>query len=240
MVLIPELYERPIFKIGKHIFQFPWMVAFQNNSTAAINNLRRIGAGRTDARSETAAIELRLAECFKTRNFNVLLNYHPEKTPEYDPGEIDLICALEGHIFVLEVKSTFLRSSKKDAWFHKTRTLRKAGHQISRKVNAVEQALLNDEHFKLSLGFDNYDTKPIVHGWIIDTSIEFDHEFFSGYLKVSLEEIIIALRDDSHLLFDREAFVEGQEMQGDAKFTLYPDGFAAKNFLSVIEEQQIW
>jgi hypothetical protein len=114
-VIIPELYERPIFKFGKHIFQFPWMVAFQNNSTAALNNLRRIGAKRIDARSETAAIELRLAECFKKRNFNVLLNYHPQKSPEYDPGEVDLICALERHIFVLEVKSTFLRSTKKDA-----------------------------------------------------------------------------------------------------------------------------
>lgn len=234
LVIIPELYERPILKFGNHIFQFPWMVAFQNNSTAALNNLRRIGANRTQARSETAAIELRLAENFKTRSFNVLLNYHPPKTPDYDPGEIDIICASEGHIFVLEVKSTFLRSTKKDAWFHKTRTLRKAGQQISRKVTAVEQALLTDEQFKSLLGFDNCVVKPIVHGWIVDTSIEHDHELFSGYLKVSLEEIIIALRDDSHLLFDMEDFVEGQELQGDANFTLYPEGFTAKNFLKII------
>jgi len=240
LVLIPELYERPIFKFGKHVFQFPWMVAFQNNSTAALNNLRRIGANRTDARNETAAIELRLAECFKARGFTVILNYHPEKTPEYDPGEIDLICVLEGHAFVLEVKSTFLRRSKKDAWFHKTRTLRKAGQQISRKVNAVKQALLTDEHFKSSLGLDACDSKPLVTGWIVDTSIEHDHEFFCGYLKVSLEEIIIALRDDSHLLFDTGDCVDDQELQGDANFTLYPDGFTAKSFLNVIEQQKVW
>ena len=240
LVLIPELYERPIFKLGKHVFQFPWMVAFQNNSTAALNNLRRIGANRTDARSETAAIELRLAENFKARGFTVLLNYHPSKTPEYDPGEIDLICVLEEHVLVLEVKSTFLRSSKKDAWFHKSRTLRKAGQQISRKVDAVKQALLTDENLKSSLGVNSTDKTPVVIGWIVDTSIEHDHELFSGYLKVSLEEIIIALRDDSQLLFDRETIVEGQEMQGDANFTLYPDGFTAKKFLSVIEQQKVW
>jgi Holliday junction resolvase-like predicted endonuclease len=216
------------------------MVAFQNNSTAALNNLRRIGANRTEARSETAAIELRLAENFKTRNFRVLLNYHPPKTPDHDSGEIDLICALEGHIFVLEVKSTFLRSTKKDAWFHKTRTLRKAGQQISRKVNAVKQALLIDEHFKASLGLDTCDVKPLVSGWIVDTSVEHDHELFSGYLKISLEETIIALRDDSQLLFNISDFVEGQEMQGDPNFTLYPDGFTVKNFLNVIEQQKIW
>jgi hypothetical protein len=240
LVLIPELYERPIFKFGKHILQFPWMVAFQNNSTAALNNLRRIGANRTDARSETAAIELRLTEYFKARKFTVRLNYHPKKTPDYDPGEIDLICALEGHIFVLEVKSTFLRSTKKEAWFHKTRTLRKAGQQIARKVKAVKQALLTDENFKSSLSLDTCDVKPLVSGWIVDTSIEHDHEFFSGYLKVSLEEMIIALRDDSQLLFDIGNSVEGQEMQRDHGFTLYPDGFTAKNFLSVIEKQKIW
>ncbi|GAC19632.1 NERD domain-containing protein [Paraglaciecola arctica] len=240
LVLIPELYERPILKFGKHIFQFPWMVAFQNNSTAALNNLRRIGAGRNEARCETAAIELRLAENFKARGFTVLLNYHPEKTPEHDPGEIDLICALEGHIFVLEVKSTFLRSTKKDVWFHKTRTLRKAGQQIGSKVNAVKQALINDAHFKASLGLDTCDVTSLVSGWIVDTSIEHDHEHFSGYLKVSLEEIIIALRDDSQLLFDRDNFVEGQEIQGDPNFTLYPNDFTAQNFLSVIEQEKIW
>jgi len=160
-VLIPELYERPIFKFGKYIFQFPWMVAFQNNSTAALNNLRRIGANRTGTRSETAAIELRLAERFKARSFSVLLNYHPQKTHAHDPGEIDLICAREGHIFVLEVKSTFLRHTKKDAWLHKTRTLRKAGQQIGHKVNAVKQALLIDEHFKSSLGLMLVKLRPL-------------------------------------------------------------------------------
>lgn len=239
-VIMPELYERPIFTLGNHVFQFPWMVAFQNNSTATINNLRRIGAGRTEARAETAAIEARLADILKSRGFTVLLNYQPEKTSERDPGEIDIICALEDHIFVLEVKSTFLRSSKKDAWFHKTRTLRKAGKQISHKVRAVNQALLSDEIFKSTLRLDVNGSKSKVTGWIVDTSIEHDHQLFSGYLKISLEEIIIALRDDSHLLFNMVDIAEGKEIERDDEFTLYPNGFSANNFLSVIEQQRIW
>jgi Holliday junction resolvase-like predicted endonuclease len=240
MVIMPELYERPIFTLGNHLFEFPWMVAFQNNSTATINNLRRVGAGRTEARAETAAIEARLADILKSRGFTVLLNYQPEKTPERDPGEIDIICALEGHILVLEVKSTFLRSSKKDAWFHKTRTLRKAGKQISRKVRAVEQALLSDEDFKSTLGLDTDGAIPKVIGWIVDTSVELDHQLFSDYLKISLEEIIIALRDDSHLLFNMVDMTEGKEIKKHAEFTLYPNGFSINNFLGVIEHQRIW
>lgn len=68
----------------------------------------------------------------------------------------------------------------------------------------------------------------------------YNHVYFSGYLKVSLEEIIIALRDDSQLLFEVDKFSEGQKLQGDDNFTLYPEGFTAKNFLSVIQEQQAW
>jgi len=239
-VIMPELYERPIFTLGNHVFQFPWMVAFQNNSTAAINNLRRIGAGRTEARAATAAIEARLADILKSRGFTVLLNYQPEKTPEYDPGEIDIICALEDQILVLEVKSTFLRSSKKDAWFHKTRTLRKAGNQISRKVKAVNQAIISDKNLKSTLGLDTDGSTPKVIGWIVDTSVEHDHQLFSGYLKISLEAIIIALRDDSHLLFNMVDIAEGKEIERGAEFTLYPDGFSVYNFLGVIEQQQIW
>lgn len=99
---------------------------------------------------------------------------------------------------------------------------------------------MTEEDFKLSLGVDCSDITPVVTGWIVDTSIEHDHELFSGYLKVSLEEIIIALRDDSQLLFDKDTFVEGQEMQGDSAFTLYPEGFTTKNLLSVIEHQKVW
>jgi hypothetical protein len=36
----------------------------------------------------------------------------------------------------------------------------------------------------------------------IDTSIECDHQRFGGFLKVSLEELLIALRDNRHLLHD--------------------------------------
>jgi hypothetical protein len=43
---------------------------------------------------------------------------------------------------------------------------------------------------------------PPIHGWIGDTSIERDHERFSGFLKLSLEELLIALRSDRSLLQD--------------------------------------
>ena len=112
--LTPYLFERPVLKMGRYLFQLPWMLAMQNNASAAINNLRRIGARRTEAKDETQRIENRLATLFKERGFHVCLNYQPEKTIENDPGEIDIICARDGQLLVLEIKSTFLRRSVKD------------------------------------------------------------------------------------------------------------------------------
>ncbi len=246
--LPPELYERPILKIGRYLFQLPWMMAMQNNSSAAINNLRRIGARRLEAREETRRIEQRLAKCFEERGFQVCLNYHPARTLSDDPGEIDLVCARDGQILVLEVKSSFLRKSQKDAWLYKTNTLRKAGLQLRRKVAAVKTALLSDVDLALALGIGENMEIPTIQGWIVDTSIEHDHEFFSGFLKVSLEEVLIALRDDRHWLNDPGNLFIGQDIKIDdiedtniqTVTALYPNGFSGKDFIEVIEQQKVW
>lgn len=244
---IPELHERPILKVGRYLFQLPWVVAMQNNSTAAINNLRRIGARRGEAREETDRIEQRLGKLLEDRGFVVLLNYHPVKSEEENPGEIDVICARDGQVLVLEIKSTFIRKSFKEAWLHKTTTLRKAGLQLSRKLKAVQSALASED-LASSLGFNSVDEVQSIQGWIVDTSIEHDHERFSGFLKVSLEEVLIALRDDMHLLNDPLGMFSSQGInidkidikEANAHSTLYPNGFSGKNFIDVIERQSVW
>jgi hypothetical protein len=55
--LQPHLFERPVLKFGATLVQLPWVVGMQNNSTAAINNLRRLGARRGQARDEARRIE---------------------------------------------------------------------------------------------------------------------------------------------------------------------------------------
>lgn len=243
--LQPELLERPMLKMGRHLFQLPWMGALQNNATAAINNLRRIGSRRMEAQGETRRIEQRLGEQFEQQGFRVLVNYQPTVQSDGDAGEIDLLCACDGHILVLEVKSTFLRRSKKDAWMHGTTTLRKAGLQLHRKLCAVNHALASAPGFSSSLGLSLSDRPPAVTGWIVDTSIECDHQRFSGFLKVSLEEVLIALRDDRRMLNDPDGLLR-QKGEGDEslcnspRWTLYADGFSAARFIEVIEQELVW
>lgn len=180
-----------------------------------------------------------------TAGFRVLANYQPIVQDEGDAGEIDLLCALEGHLLVLEVKSTFLRRSQKDAWMHATTTLREAGLQLQRKLRAVERALYSDPELSLALGLSCADTMPTMTAWIADTSIECDHQRFSGFLKVSLEEMLIALRDERRRLNDPEGLLP-RRRDGDGPptdtpdWTLYADGFSAARFIEVIERELVW
>lgn len=224
--LEPELFERPVIKLGRLLVQLPWVTAFQNHSTAAINNLRRLGARRSDARAETARIDARLGEKFAARGFTVLPNWTPPA--DRDAGEIDLICARDGIVFVLEVKSTFPRRSQREAFTHATVTLGRAGRQLRRKVAAVRSALDGDG---LPAGFGGAAAQVV--GWIVDTSIEADHRRFDGFLKLSLEELLIALGDDRHWLWPADTAPA-------ALPSLYARGFHAQGLIDVIDSGAVW
>jgi Holliday junction resolvase-like predicted endonuclease len=231
------------------LVQLPWLVGMQNNSTAAINNLRRLGARRGEAREETQRIEARLGKELEARGFKVMLNWHPPIETHGNAGEIDLICARDGIVFVIEVKSTFIRKSQRDAWLHATTTLRRAGQQLERKVEAVREALAQGGELASCLGLAQPGGVPRIHGWIVDTSIERDHERFSGFLKLSLEELLIALRDDRALLTDPSGLFSGGEAQRVSEhspaedplsLSLYPSGFSAGRLVEAIEAQAVW
>lgn len=238
--LKPNLFERPILKMGQTLVQLPWVVGLQNNSTAAINNLRRLGARRNEARAETQRIETQLGAMLESRGFKVVLNWNPPVGSDDNAGEVDVICARDGTVLVLEVKSSYLRRSQQEAWQHETTTLRQAGYQLHRKVAAVQNALANQPEFVQILGLENCAINCLC-GWIVDTSIECDHQRFSGFLKLSVEELLIALRDDRNLLHDPGGiFTPAVSSPRPDQKSLYPDGFSASRLLEVIETEEVW
>ena len=133
-----------------------------------------------------------------------------------------------------------------EAWLHASTTLRKAGLQLRRKVDVVQWVLGTDAELCEALGFARAQPPQRVHGWIVDTSIESDHERFSGFLKVSLEEVIVALRDDRQLLSDPEGLWSAklpaarQAADRQAHASLYPTEFSAERFVEVVEGELVW
>jgi Holliday junction resolvase len=239
--LKPDLFERPILKMGQTLVQLPWVVGLQNNSTAAINNLRRLGSRRNETRAETQRIETQLGNLLQTRGFKVVLNWRPPVGPDSNAGEVDVVCTRDGTVLVLEVKSTYLCRSQQDVWQHKVTTLRKAGQQLHRKVAAVRQALAGPSDLAQNLGLESGSSVSQLCGWIVDTSVECDHQRFGGFLKVSMEELLIASRDDRHFLHDPNGiFTQNAPADRVELKSLYPQGFSADRFFEVVHSQAVW
>lgn len=234
--LIPRLNERPYYKIGNYLFQFPWVMGLQNNAHSAINNFRRIGNKRTGLLNETRQIEKNIADQLRLKNISVVCGYQPERSENEDPGEIDIIAYADGILLLIEVKSGYIRSSKKEAWLHKNGALRKASWQLQRKSIAVKEALLSDEHLREQLNLTNKETHQTFKSWIIDTSLEFDGQSIDGYFVTSLETLLIALRDEKSMLLDIDKTNEDIPRNG----SLYRDSFTMREFIDIIEFGKVW
>ncbi|WP_179998241.1 hypothetical protein [Acinetobacter sp. YH12239] len=174
--------QKPFYKIDDFVFQFPWLTAFQNLNTMMINYVRKLYKNRLELKSETDNIELNLAEKFKNAGFEVFCQYQPL---DREVGEIDLIAIYENFVIVAEVKSTYIKSSIQEIYEYRNFTLNKAAYQLSKKVTYIRNEFLKQY-------FENLDDVKI-HSWIIDTTLEFDHQYFENHLKISMDEIIISL-----------------------------------------------
>ncbi|RZG87567.1 hypothetical protein EXE10_04400 [Acinetobacter sp. WCHAc060033] len=179
---ISTFQQKPFYKIDDFIFQFPWLTAFQNVNTMMINYVRKLHKNRSELRSETDNIELNLADKFKNAGFQVFCQYQPQDS---EVGEIDLIALYDNNVIVAEVKSTYIKSSIQEIYEYRNFTLNKAAYQLSKKVAYVRNEFLNQY-------FENVDDVKI-HSWIIDTTLEFDHQYLGNHLKISMDEIIISL-----------------------------------------------
>lgn len=234
-IVIPELHEKPVLRLGRYHLQLPWLTAAQDNSIAVINNLRRIGKNRSERMAETHRIETRLGELFEEKGFTVVWSYQPEIKNNYDPGEVDLLCFMDNNLLLLEVKSGYQRKTLQDAWVHRTSTLRKAARQLQRKKNAIIEAITTDSDLRTKLNIPDSDNPIKIHAWIVDTSIEYDQLNINDFLKISLEGLRIILRDEQHLLNNKSL-----EKLPTKRLTLYPGGFSAERFCEIVEKGELW
>lgn len=179
---VSSIMQKPFYKIDQMIFQFPWLTAYQNLNTSVINYARKLHKNRADLKKETDGIEVHLGQKFQDSGFQVFTQYVPISG---DAGEIDLIVIYDNHVLVAEVKSSYIRSSIKEIYEYRNFVLKKAAYQLTKKVKYIKSEFLPKY-------FDN-PREVQMHSWIIDTSLEFDHEYFDGHLKLSLDEVIIRL-----------------------------------------------
>tara|TARA_R110002126_G_scaffold215489_1_gene361613 strand:- start:16 stop:1890 length:1875 start_codon:yes stop_codon:yes gene_type:complete len=181
--------EKSFYKLDGYMFSLPWVTFQKNFNTATINTFRKLYKNRASLKSETDLMEQNLAGLLAKCKGRVYSQYEPS---ESGVGEIDAIVVSEDKILVIELKSTYVKSSVKEIYEYRNFVLKKAAYQLSRKSEYVRDVFLP------SLGLDS--SQFSIHSWIVDTTLEFDHEYIDGFLKVSFEELVIILNGHKQYL----------------------------------------
>lgn len=228
----PRLHEKPIIRFGDYLVQLPFFCSETDNFTALVNNLRRYNRFRPELKSETSAAENNLAELLRGKGFSVLVGYEPEPSSDGSVGEVDLICARDGLVLIIEMKTTYVRGKRSEIWLHRNNTLRKASWQLQRKQQVLLKLLQTNVDLQKQLALSSTPTN--IHSWIVDTSIEFDGQYIDDFLVVSREVIEVVLRDELHLLNPIDV-----DASSDAT-SFFKEGFTASRFVEVIERQLLW
>lgn len=183
--------EKSFYKIDDYLFALPWMSAQKNFSTATINTFRKMYKNRASLRSETDLMENNLAGLLAKSKGRVYSQYEPS---ESGVGEIDAIVVSDDKVLVIELKSSYIKSNVKEIYEYRNFVLKKAAYQLARKTTYVRDIFLP------SLGLDS--AKFSIHSWIVDTTLEFDHGYIDGFLKVSFEELLIVLNKNEMFITD--------------------------------------
>lgn len=181
--------EKPFYELDGRIIQLPQRIGQQNIYSGIVNYLRKLHKNRDALKDETSSMEKSLAELFTQKQFKVFCQYMPN---DNKVGEIDLIVVDNQTVLIIELKSTFLKTNLKEAYQYQNFTLKKASYQLDRKLKYIQD---NYQDFTDS-SFD----KVKFYSWIVDTTLEADHERFNQHLKISLEELIIYLKGHQNFM----------------------------------------
>lgn len=215
--------EKPFYLLDGRIIQLPHRIGQQNIYGGIINYLRKLHKNRETLKQETDAMEKKLADLFLQKKCQIFCQYIPIDNAV---GEIDLIVLQDNTILVIELKSTFLKTNLKEVYHYQNFTLKKASYQLDRKLAYVKD------------NYREFTNKPLAsikfYSWIVDTTLEADHQIFNQHLKVSLEEIIICLKNHQNFMsfFDNpEDFVNSDDNQ---------ESFNLQQFIEKIENNTFW
>ena len=77
-----------------------------------------------------------------------------------------------------------------------------------------------------SLGVDS--AKFSIHSWIVDTTLEFDHGYIDGFLKVSFEELLIVL--NKHEMFITDMLTEDIAVKNNLNLATLIQNIESNNF----------
>jgi hypothetical protein len=192
-----NLQTQPILKIGNLCYSIPSILGDTNIASMLLNKLLPNSKRAKERNKETEQMSLTLAELFEQRGFLSAAEIEIKKGKQ-PITDIDCAAYKDGVLFLIELKSTYLRSDLKEILDNEN-AMNKAGQQLQKVENYVKK------HFdviKSKLNMDrNIELKDVrLYPLIVSTSFEQDYEFFNGYRKISLFELNIILNNEKIFL----------------------------------------
>jgi tetratricopeptide (TPR) repeat protein len=190
-----DLLLYPILRYEENLIIFPFMYALFNPHISILNLLRQNKENNKDSQKErieeTKNIEKIVAKMPKPIiDFQKAKIWTNEKYGEKteNEGEFDVVLYANKTLLIIEVKSVYRCNTMEDRYKHE-KQLRHAGHQLNRNIKALreDQSLLSKITGDNLIKFADIRIETLI----ISTSFEFDHQRFSGHLKISLLEWMI-------------------------------------------------
>jgi len=186
-----DLLLYPILRYEENLIIFPFMYALLNPHISILNLLKRNKENEEDSRERDE--ESRNVEKTVARMLKPIINFQKAKilsNKEYgeNKGELDAVLYADKTLLIIEVKSVYRCNTMEDRHKHEKQLIH-AGHQLNRGIKALSEdaKLLSEITGDSLIKFTDIKIETLI----ISTSFEFDHQRFSGHLKISLLELMI-------------------------------------------------
>ncbi|MFW5971933.1 MAG: hypothetical protein ACOCRL_00445 [Bacillota bacterium] len=200
-----DLSLRPFIKINNLYFWNPGILANKNYAVILQNNVmkRRI----YNHREQSEKMEEKLLELFKLNDFNTLENYeYNSLTPNNKiDGEIDLLAFKDNTLFIIELKTTFARSTVREIYNHEEHALnKKAGEQLERASKYIKERFSEiKDKLGINVSYEEIKRYPLV----VSTSFEGDYFSIKGkFKKISFFELKLILTNTKYWIFFEDIF----------------------------------
>lgn len=208
---------------------------------------------KTFTRQISEIFESRIEDIFRWRKFKTLRGRKLG-----DDGEVDVLAFRDGTLFVIEAKCTRLRAKASEVR-HVRERLAEGAAQLHRMHESLPKYWA-ELHSELEASSHLHDLQVIP--LLVSNSLEFDHLYFEGILKISdfeLEMIFanrplanVALNGYHQMQFEAPVVLEcaikmrerfnSLEFEDIEKFALYPPGLepSVEELIACIEESRFW
>lgn len=232
-----DLYFHTFIKWGDYYISFKTLVANRNWGNSLVNRL--LNKELTNRNKENNALEENLAEKFKNVGFEAINSYNIIKPDKDTLGELDTVVYQDNTLLLIELKTTYIRSSFVQISGHE-KMLDKAARQLHRNKKYLDNNPKAAQELLDKLKIDKSWDELKVESLIVSSSIEYDHQKFNGITKISLFELYRLLEDDKAYFEYSFLFHFSKKDLRKKMVSYYKNGFSLPTLLDAIKEDKVW